>query len=60
MNTRTLKETFAIQESTEFKAVVSALKCIFWLIKSRVTHTTKFASLLELAEELGAEELKTQ
>lgn len=59
MSSKNLQKIITNHESAEFKAIVSALKCMYWLIKSRIAHTTNFASLLELAEELGAEELKT-
>ena len=35
------------------QAVISALKCLYWLAKEEVAHHTKFGSLLELAKSIG-------
>jgi hypothetical protein len=34
-------------------SVISALKCLYWLVKEEVAHHTKFGSLLELAKSIG-------
>ena len=45
----------ALQEqvSMQRQAVISALKCLYWLAKEEVAHHTKFGSLLELAKSIG-------
>ena len=45
----------ALQEQVSMKrmGVISALKCLYWLVKEGVAHQTKFGSLLELAKSIG-------
>ena len=45
----------ALQEqlSMQCMGVISALKCLYWLVKEEVAHHTKFGSLLELAKSIG-------
>ena len=45
----------ALQEqlSMQCMGVISALKCLYWLVKEEVAHHTKFGSLLELAKSVG-------
>ena len=45
-------------ESKEVKTVIAALKIVYWLVKRRIPHTTNYKALVELAIELGCEELK--
>ena len=35
------------------QGIISALKCLYWLVKEEVAHHTKFSSLLELAKSIG-------
>lgn len=35
------------------KAVIGALKVVFWLAKEEIAYTTKYESLLSLAQSLG-------
>ena len=44
--------------SAERKAFIGHLKCMYWLIKAEVPHTTNFESLVELCESLGCEYLQ--
>ena len=44
--------------TVERKAFIGHLKCMYWLIKAEVSHTTNFESLIELCESLGCEYLK--
>ena len=42
----------------ERKAVIGALKCLYFLAKNKLPHTTKFATLLDLAINLGCDYMK--
>ena len=44
-----------LQEQISMKrmAVISALKCLYWLVKQEIAHHTKFSSLLELGKSIG-------
>ena len=46
------------QVSAQRKAVVGAMKVLYWLAKEEVAHTTKYESLLDLAISLGCDYLK--
>ena len=41
------------------KAAIGCLKCIYWLCKNEIAHTTTYPSLLQLGEDLGCEYFKT-
>ena len=45
----------ALQEqvSMQRQGVISALKCIYWLVKEEIAYHTKFGSLLELVKSIG-------
>ena len=43
--------------SVEWKSMIGRFKCLYWLCKEEVAHTTKFESLLELGKPLGVEYL---
>ena len=51
---RTVAEEIA---GIERKAMIGKFKCLYWLCKEEVAHTTKFESLLSLASNLGVEYL---
>ena len=34
--------------------MTGVLKCLYWLCKQEITHTTNFPSLLQLGKSLGA------
>ena len=38
--------------------MVGALKAVYWLAKEEIAHTTKYASLIDLAKSLGCDYLK--
>ena len=37
----------------ERKAIAGAMKCLYWLAKHEIAHTTKYVPLLELVQDLG-------
>ena len=45
---------FSAVQSAERKAMIEAMKCMYWLCKQEIPPTTNFSSLLELAKNLGA------
>ena len=49
-----IEQAFAVVESAERKAMKAAMKCLYWLAKQEIPHTTDFVGLLELAQSLGA------
>ena len=49
-----LQQSFTVVESAERKAMKAAMKCLYWLAKQEIPHTTNFVGLLELAKSLGA------
>ena len=48
-----INEAFNRVITVQEQALVGALKCLYWLCKERIAHTTKYQSLLDLAESLG-------
>ena len=40
--------TFTAVESAERKAMKAAMKCLYWLTKQEIPHTTNFTGLLQL------------
>ena len=48
-----LRQAFTAVESAERRAMKSAMKCLYWLAKQEIHHTTNFAGLIELAQSLG-------
>ena len=42
-------QAFSEAMSVEKKAALGAMKCLYWLAKNEIAHTTKYANLLELA-----------
>ena len=44
--------------SVEKKAFIGALKCMYWLNKREIAHTTNFSPLLELCKSLGVSYLE--
>ena len=49
-----IQKAFAAVEIAKKKAMVGVLKCLYWLYKQDIPHTTKYVPLLELAKSLGA------
>ena len=46
--------SFCAVQSAERKAMIGAMKCMYWLCRQEVPHTTNFSALLELAKSPGA------
>ena len=44
--------------SAEIKAAVGCCKCVYWLCKHEIEHTTTYPHLLELAQSLGCDYFK--
>ena len=53
-----ITRAFDRQVTAQRRAVVGAMKIIYWLAKEEVAHTTKYESLLDLAISLGCNYLK--
>ena len=53
-----IRQAFSHVVSAERKAMIRAMRCMYWLCKEEVAHTTKFSSLQDLAISLGATYLK--
>ena len=49
-----IQKAFTAVESAERKAMKAAMKCLYWLAKQEILHTTNFVGLLELVQSLGA------
>ena len=49
-----LQQAFTIVESAERNAMKAAMRCLYWLAKQEIPHTTTFVELLELVQSLGA------
>ena len=47
-------QAFSNVESAGRKAMICAFRCLYWLCKQEIHHTTNFASLLQLGKSLGA------
>ena len=53
-----IRQAFSHRVVVQRKALVGALKLLYWLAKEEVAHTTKFNSLKELAIQLGCDYLR--
>lgn len=51
-------QAFATRVKINRKALVGALKIMYWLAKEEVAHTTKFSSLMDLTIQLGSDYLR--
>lgn len=49
-----IAQSFEAVQSAERKAMISAMKCLYWLCKQEIPHTTNYVPLLELAKSIGA------
>ena len=47
-------QSFCAVQSAERKAMIGAMKYMYWLCRQEVPHTINFSALLELAKSLGA------
>ena len=48
-----IAQSFCAVQSAERKAMIGAMKCMYWLCRQEVPHITNFSALLELAKSLG-------
>ena len=53
-----IAQAFEQVRTTQKNALVGALKCMYWLAKREIAHTTNFESLIQLAISLGSTYLK--
>ena len=53
-----IRQALKERMSCEMKAAIGCCKCIYWLCKNELPHTTTYPNLLELAENLGCEYFK--
>ena len=53
-----IRQAFSQQVVVQRKALIGALKMVYWLAKEEVAHTTKFVSLMQLSINLGADYLR--
>ena len=51
-----LEIAFQQQVVAQCKAVIGALKVVYWLAKEEIAYTTKYESILNLAQSLGCTE----
>ena len=49
-----IQQSFAAIESAERKAMIAAMKCLYWLCKQEIAHTTNYVPLLELVKSIRA------
>ena len=52
-----IQKAFTSRIKLQRKAVVGALKVVYWLAKEELAHTTKYVSLIDLAKSLGCDYL---
>ena len=53
-----IRAALEVTVSQERRAVIGALKCLYFLAKNELPHTTNFSSLLDLAISLGYDYMK--
>ena len=53
-----ISQAFSDTFSIEMKAAVGCLKCVYWLCKREIAHTTTYPELLALAQSLGCDYFK--
>ena len=53
-----ISQAFSDTFSIEMKAAVGCLKCVYWLYKQEISHTTTYPELLALARSLGCDYFK--
>ena len=52
-----IRETVQGQVALQKSAVIGAMKCLYWLCKQEIAHTTNYQPLLSLAMSLGCNHL---
>ena len=45
-----IAQAFQLQVTMQHKAVKGAMQCLYWLVKSEVSHTTKYGSLVDAVQ----------
>ena len=53
-----IAQAFQSQVSLQHKAVKGAMQCSYWLVKSEVSHTTKYGSLVDAVQYMGCDYFK--
>ena len=53
-----IRQALKERMSCEMKVAIGCCKCVYWLCKNELPHTTTYPNLLELAENLGCEYFK--
>jgi hypothetical protein len=53
-----IAQAFQSQVSLQHKAVKGAMQCLYWLVKSEVSHTTKYGSLVDAVQYMGCDYFK--
>ena len=56
--TLAIYQAFSDTFTIEMKAAVGCLKCVYWLCKREIAHTTTYPELLALAQSLGCDYFK--
>ena len=51
-------QAFQSQISLQQKAVKGTMQCLYWLVKSAVSHTTKYCSLVDAVQHMGCDYFK--
>ncbi len=50
---QTVMQAFSNSLAAQRRAAIGARKCLYWLAKNDIPHTTKYVSLIQLASNLG-------
>ena len=53
-----IAQAFQLQVTIQHKAVKGAMQCLYWLVKSEVSHTTKYGSLVDAVQYMGCDYFK--
>ena len=53
-----IAQAFSARVLINRKALIGALKMMYWLAKEEIAHTTKFSSLMDLSVQLGSDYLR--
>ena len=53
-----IRQAFETQMTLNRSAMMAAMECLYWLVKSEIPHTTHYNSLLKAVEFMGCEPLK--
>ena len=50
-----IAQAFQLRVTIQHKAVKGAMQCLYWLVKSEVSHTTKYGSLVDTVQYMGCD-----